>query len=46
MGQKKKQVQPDILFKLSRMMVSRDFLEYFEIFEVKELKSEWQITLY
>jgi len=46
MGQKKKQVQPDILFELSRMMVPRDFLEYFEIFDVKELKREWQITLH
>ncbi len=34
---KKKQVQTDIQFELSRMMVPRDFLFYFEIFEVKEL---------
>jgi len=28
------------------MMVPRDFLEYFSVFEVKELKSEWQIVLH
>ena len=27
-------------------MVPRDFLEYFEIYEVKELHSEWKITLH
>jgi hypothetical protein len=46
MGQKKKQPQGDVLFELSRMMVPRDFLEYFEIFEVKELSNEWQIILH
>jgi hypothetical protein len=46
MGQKKKQSQQDISFELSRMMVPRDFLEYFDIFEVHELKAEWQIILH
>ena len=27
-------------------MVPRDFLEYFEIYEVKELTNEWQIILH
>jgi|SRR5690606_12724446 len=34
-----------ILFGLSRMMVPRDMLEFFEIASVKELSSEWRITL-
>lgn len=46
MGQKKKQSQQDISFELSRMMVPRDFLEYFDIFEVHELPNEWQIILH
>jgi hypothetical protein len=46
MGQKKKQSQQDISFELSRMMVPRDFLEYFDIFEVHELHKEWQIILH
>ena len=46
MGQKKKQTQQDISFELSRMMVPRDFLEYFDIFEVHELQNEWQIILH
>src|SRR5580658_3974714 len=46
MSQKKKQPKPDVFFELSRMMVPRDFLEYFEIYEVKELHSEWKITLH
>ena len=46
MGQKKKQAMGDISFELSRMMVPRDFLEYFAIVEVKELSNEWQIILH
>lgn len=46
MGQKKKQISQDIGFELSRMMIPRDFLEYFEIYEVKELNNEWQIILH
>jgi hypothetical protein len=46
MGQKKKQVKGDIQFELSRMMVPRDFLEYFSIHEVKELHNEWQLVLH
>ena len=42
MGQKKKEPKAVISFELSRMMVPRDFLENFEIAEVKELSSEWQ----
>lgn len=34
-----------ILFGLSRMMVPQDMLDYFEISAIKELNSEWQITL-
>ena len=46
MGQKKKQPQQDIFFEITRMMVPGDFLKYFEVYEVKELKSEWQIVLH
>jgi hypothetical protein len=46
MGQKKKQTGQDIGFELSRMMIPRDFLEYFEKYEVKELNNEWQIILH
>lgn len=46
MGQKKKQPNQDIGFELSRMMVPRDFLDYFEVYEVKELSNEWQIILH
>lgn len=46
MGQKKKQCTQDVLFELSRMMVPRDLLGYFDIMEVKELSQEWQIVLW
>lgn len=48
MGQKKKQSQDPatILYELSRMMVPRDILEYFEISEVKELTETWRIVLH
>lgn len=46
MGQKKKQPKSDVLFELSRMMVPRDLLAFFDIVEVKELHSEWQVTLH
>lgn len=46
MSNKKKRSNNDWVFELSRMMVPRDFLEYFEIYEVKELTSEWQIILH
>lgn len=46
MGRKKIAPREDIFFELSRMMVPRDLLEYFEINEVKELHSEWRIILH
>ena len=46
MGQKKKQPQQDLLFEMAKMMVPIEFLEYFSVFEVKELKSEWRIILH
>lgn len=48
MGRKKKQGQSAdiILYELSRMMVPRDVLEYFEVFEVKEFGDGWQIILH
>jgi|LakMenE18May11ns_1017448.scaffolds.fasta_scaffold9131948_2 hypothetical protein len=46
MGQKKKQPKSDVLFELSRMLVPRDLLAFFDIVEVKELHSEWQVTLH
>lgn len=46
MGQKKKISQQDILFELSRMMVPKDLLQYFDIFEIRELGNEWHIILH
>lgn len=46
MGQKRKTSKPDVLFELSRMMVPRDLLAFFEIAEVKELYKEWHIILH
>ncbi len=46
MGQKKKQSTQDVLFELSRMMVPRDLLGFFNIVEVKELNNEWHIELW
>ncbi|MBA2762062.1 MAG: hypothetical protein H0U39_08925 [Segetibacter sp.] len=46
MSNKKKQPTKDISFELSRMMIPRDFLEYFEVFEIKELHSEWHMVLH
>jgi hypothetical protein len=46
MGRNKIQAKSDIQFELSRMMVPRNFLEFFEIVEVKELHNEWQIVLH
>jgi len=43
---KKKQSKPDVLFELSRMLVPRDLLAFFDIVEVKELHSKWQISLH
>ena len=45
MGTKTKQPNKDLFFELSRMMVPRDLLEYFEVFDVRELSSEWQVIL-
>ncbi|MCO5290371.1 MAG: hypothetical protein M9959_01390 [Chitinophagaceae bacterium] len=46
MGQKEKQVESNVLFELSRMMVPRDLLGFFDIAEVKEFHKEWQIILW
>jgi len=46
MGQKRKQSNQDVLFELSRMMVPRDLLGFFDIVEVKELYKEWHIILH
>ena len=46
MGQKKKQTQQDISYELARMIVPTDFLEYFEVYEIKELSNEWQVVLH
>ncbi len=46
MSNKRKQPAKDISFELSRMMIPRDFLEYFEVFEIKELHSEWHMVLH
>jgi hypothetical protein len=37
--------QKDLFFEMSRMMVPRDLLEYFDVFDVKELNNEWHIVL-
>jgi hypothetical protein len=31
---------------MARMMVPKEFLDYFSVFEVKELKIEWRLTLH
>lgn len=42
----KKTRQPkDLFFELSRMAVPRDLLEFFDVADVRELNSEWQIIL-
>ena len=46
MGQKRKQPKQDLQYELSRMMVPRDFLEYFDVFEIKELSNEWHVVLH
>jgi hypothetical protein len=46
MSKKKTEPQKDVLFELSRMVVPRDFLTYFEVFEVKELINEWHVVLH
>jgi hypothetical protein len=46
MGQKKKQTKQDISYELARMMVPTDFLEYFEVYEIRELSNEWQVVLH
>jgi hypothetical protein len=46
MSKKKTEPQKDVLFELSRMVVPRDFLTYFEVFEVKELTNEWHVVLH
>lgn len=43
---KKKQTNQDLSYELSRMMVPTDFLFYFDVFEVKELGSEWKVILH
>lgn len=35
----------EVLLGLTRMMVPRDLLEFFDVVEVKELPSEWQLLL-
>jgi hypothetical protein len=46
MGASRKQSSTDINISLASMMVPKDFLIYFEIFDVKEKPSEWQIILH
>ncbi len=46
MSNKRKQPFKYISFELSRMMIPRDFLEYFKVFEIKELHSEWHVILH
>jgi hypothetical protein len=31
---------------MTKMMVPKEYLEYFSVYEVRELKSEWQIILH
>lgn len=40
-----KNTQDSVLLGLSRMMVPQDMLEFFDLTAVKELNSEWQLTL-
>jgi hypothetical protein len=46
MGQKRKKPIQDIQYELSRMMVPRDLLEYFEVHGIKELNQEWHVELH
>jgi hypothetical protein len=43
---KKKVSHQDLNFELSLMMVPRDFLDFFEVYEVKNLSNEWQLILH
>jgi len=43
---KKKVWHQDLNFELSLMMVPRDFLDFFEVYEVKNLSNEWQLILH
>ena len=46
MGQKRKTASQDVLYELSRMMVPRDMLDYFDVFAIRELPNEWHIVLH
>ena len=46
MGNKVKKASPDILYNMSRMMVPKDILEYFEVADINELHSEWRVVLH
>lgn len=46
MAKKSKEPPKDPFSEMSRMMVPQDILDYFDVIEVKELHSEWQIILH
>jgi hypothetical protein len=46
MGASRKKSSTDINSSLASMMVPKDFLFYFDIFDVKEKSNEWQIILH
>jgi hypothetical protein len=46
MGKKRKKPSGNLTYDFSRMMVPNDFLEYFEVAEIIERPSEWQVILH
>lgn len=46
MGNKIKKASPDIFYNMSRMMVPKDLLEYFDVVDIKEQDSEWRVILH
>ena len=45
MGRQAKNPASDAFYNMSRMMVPRDLLEFFEVSDIKEHSSEWDVVL-
>ena len=45
MGRQSKKPASDAFYNMSRMMVPRDLLEFFEVSDIKEQASEWDVIL-
>ncbi len=46
MGNKIKKASPDIFYDMSRMMVPKDLLVFFDVVDIKELPNEWRVILH